>query len=609
MQPDNDRGGVERYRRGRPGDALSEHPALKDRTRWDSRERFLGGADRRGRVRPVIARSWVRSRESGVRADGDPTTKHIEFDPQRRLLRLARPILDRLEDEVANTDAVVILTDARGLVLDRRAGGPSLNRGLDRVFLAPGHLYAEETVGTNGIGTASEDRAATWVIGSEHYAEWLRWLSCAGVPIRDPITGRIEGILDLTCRLRDTNSLMVPFVKEGARQIEERLYSEASRRDRDLLDRFVAVARRSRQPVVAVNDQTVISNAAAARLLAPADHMQLWNHIADAVESGSGVVDGFRLSQGTMAAFRLVAFERGEPHHGAVLEIDLERSPEQSHVRHAQPPDAPDELPGVSMAWREACATAARLALGRLPVLIVGEPGVGKLALARFMHERSAGGEMTVVDASLIRVHGASAWLKSVGIRLAERDGTLVLRHLEALDDDMASAVVALLATADPSGPLVVGTLAEPADGQAAGPTLRAHFPAAVRVPPLRERPEDIADIVPVLMGRHSDGRGRRCQPAVIQALIRANWPHNVRQLETVLQGTLARSRAIEITVGDLPTEYRNLPWRRLTAMERAERAAIAQALEAAGGNKSLAAASLGIARATLYRKLKELGV
>lgn len=60
---------------------------------------------------------------------------------------------------------------------------------------------------------------------------WLRWLSCAGVPIRDPITGRVEGILDLTCRLWDTNSLMVPFVKEGARQIEQRLYENALARD------------------------------------------------------------------------------------------------------------------------------------------------------------------------------------------------------------------------------------------------------------------------------------------------------------------------------------------------------------------------------------------
>lgn len=590
-----------------------EHPALRDRALWDSRERFVGTGDRARKVRPEIARSWQRSRQSGVRPDGDPATRHAQFDPERRLLRLARPILDRLEDEVSDTDAVVILTDARGLVLERRAGDASLRRGLDRVFLAPGHLYAEETVGTNGIGTASEDRRATWVVGSEHYVEWLRWLSCAGVPIRDPITGRVEGILDLTCRLRDTNSLMVPFVKEGARQIEQRLYEDASARDRELLERFVAVARRSRRPVVAVNYQTVISNAAAARLLAPADHMLLWNHIADAVKSGSGIVGHVRLSQGSLAAVRFAAVERGEAAQGAVLEIDLDKPdrPASGSSRRVPQPPPPADLPGRSPAWREVCSTAAEVAESRLPVLIAGEPGVGKLALARFIHWRGRTvAELTIMDAALVRVQGANRWLARAGRRLADPRGTLVLRHLEALDGDTARSLAALLAAGEESSrPRVVGTLTHGSDGAAEQGSLLSHFPAIIRLPPLRDRPEDIADIVPVLIRRHAGGPGPRCRTDLIQALIRAEWPNNVRQLESLLQVVLTRRRSGELTVQDLPPEYRNLPWRRLSPMERAERAAIRQALEYTGGNKSQAAASLGIARATLYRKLKELGI
>jgi signal transduction histidine kinase len=119
----------------------------------------------------------------------------------------------------------VILTDPRGLVLDRRASH-SLLRKLDRILLAPGHLYSEDTVGTNGIGTAAEDGSA-FVVGGEHYTEWLRDLSCAGAAIRDPITGRIEGVLDLTCRVEDTSPLMVPFINQAAHEIEEQLYDDA----------------------------------------------------------------------------------------------------------------------------------------------------------------------------------------------------------------------------------------------------------------------------------------------------------------------------------------------------------------------------------------------
>ncbi|HEV7465093.1 MAG TPA: hypothetical protein VGP96_02255, partial [Candidatus Dormibacteraeota bacterium] len=127
-------------------------------TMWRSRERFLDEGLVSDAVRPEIARSWVRSKQSGVIAVGDPATRHAEFDPGSRLLRLAAPILDRLADDVANADMVVILTDPSGLVLDRRAGTAALRRGLDRVLLAPGYLYSEETVGTNGIGTAAELR-------------------------------------------------------------------------------------------------------------------------------------------------------------------------------------------------------------------------------------------------------------------------------------------------------------------------------------------------------------------------------------------------------------------------------------------------------------------
>ena len=587
------------------------HPVDSDRGLWSSRERFLGEGVLSGRVRPEIARSWMRSRQSGVRPDGDPATSRAEFDPERRLLRLAQPALDRLADEVADADVTVILTDPRGLVLDRRAGSAALRRGLDRVHLAPGHLYSEETVGTNGIGTAAEDRRSAWVVGSEHYAEWLRWLSCAGTPIRNPITGRIEGVLDLTCRLKDTNPLMVPFVKEGVREIERLLYEDASWRDRDLLDRFESVARRSRRPVVALNGRTVIANAAAARLLEPADHALLWNHVAGAIEAGVALTLAFRLSQGRIAEARCLAFEPGDPERGAVLEIEVERT--AASPARAGAPVAPAPLPGRSLAWQWVWTAAVEQAGTSLPVLVTGEPGTGKLALARCIHELGgAGGPFTVLDSSLARVGGAKGWLGEVCDRLAGGPGTLVLRHLEALRGSMGRALRGVLTGGAPPGPRarVVATLSL-ADGAppAGARAVSDLFPVAIRIPPLRERPEDVADIVPALVRSHASGRGPHCSPELMQALMRADWPGNVRQLESLIQGMVAHRPAGELTLGDLPAEYRRASWRRLGAMERVERETIVQTLALTGGNKVRTAEMLGIGRATLYRKLRELGI
>ncbi len=194
----------------------------KDRDVRSSRERFLSEGVVSGRVRPAIAQSWRRSRARAVRADGELATSYSELDPEAPLRRLAEPILDRLAEEVADADMAVILTDPGGRVLDRRAGH-ALLRVLDRVLLAPGYFYAEQFVGTNGIGTAAEDRNTTWVLGSEHYAEGLRGLSGAGAIIRNPMTRQIEGVLDLTCRFEDTSPLMLPFINKAAREVERRL--------------------------------------------------------------------------------------------------------------------------------------------------------------------------------------------------------------------------------------------------------------------------------------------------------------------------------------------------------------------------------------------------
>jgi signal transduction histidine kinase len=204
-------------RRFKPGDT---------RQLLTARERFLGEKVVSGDVRGQIRRSWLRSSHKAVRAYGDPTSGYAEFDPEARLLRVARPVLTRLAEQVGNVNMAVILTDSRGLVLERRASH-SLLRKLDSVLLAPGHMFSEDTVGTNGIGTAAEDRRTAWVVGPEHYAEWLLDLSCAGAVIRNPVTGRIEGVLDLTASVEDTSPLMVPFISQAAREIEERLSNDA----------------------------------------------------------------------------------------------------------------------------------------------------------------------------------------------------------------------------------------------------------------------------------------------------------------------------------------------------------------------------------------------
>jgi sigma-54 dependent transcriptional regulator, acetoin dehydrogenase operon transcriptional activator AcoR len=152
-----------------------------------ARERFLtSGRLDTDSVRDVVQASWRRSRLWGVDVDRAEPPYRDDVDRDSQLVVAAQPVLDRLADELHGARMTVILTDAKAVVLDRRAGEPSLNAYLDSVLLAPGFTYAEKFIGTNGIGTALEEKRPSHVFGHEHFVGSLHTLSCAAAPIHDP---------------------------------------------------------------------------------------------------------------------------------------------------------------------------------------------------------------------------------------------------------------------------------------------------------------------------------------------------------------------------------------------------------------------------------------
>lgn len=140
-----------------------------------------------------------------------------------------------------------------------------------------------------------------------------------------------------------------------------------------------------------------------------------------------------------------------------------------------------------------------------------------------------------------------------------------------------------------------------------------------IRVPPLRERAEDI----PVLTAHFLRVSAERCSKTVpdvtgeaLALLCRYAWPGNIRQLQHVVESLLVFSKGAPITVDDLPAPIRGDD-RRPDAGVRGPAAtlrdmecqAIARTLIATGGNKRRAATILGIGLKTLYRKIQEFGL
>jgi len=575
------------------------------------RERFLESNDLdRPEVRKKILDSWCRSQFYGVSVDELTPPYRPETETDSRLVHAARPVLDRLESALAGAPMSVILTDARACVLERRAGERALQKELDDILLAPGFSYAEEFVGTNGIGTAIEERRSSRVFGSEHFSERLQVMSCAGAPIRNLLNGRLEGVIDLTTRRADANLLMQALAQEAAAEIEQRLVQQSSEREQALLHEFLAANRRTAKPLLALSEDLVMANDLADRSLDGADLHILREKAADLITGNRDSSGYILLSRGQLARLRCHPLAGSAGTAGTIVEITLSDDVPRAHAPGGMPAQPLPGLAGHSAAWMEAANHVETHCRKRSWVLLVGEPGVGKFALAEAAHRRWYPARGLAVLDALECGDDVDAWLAS-GVDLGNLPSTLVVRHVDRLSQSALGKLDAVLRTMDqpPRGPWIVGTLHSDTDVEGHLGQLLQHFTESVPVPPLRHRIEDIRDLVPHLLQRHAPGREIALAPDAMRTLLRCTWPGNVAELEQALRSALARRHTGQITVADLPESCHATSRRVLSEWESIERDAIIRALREANGDKIKAAARLGISRATIYRKIRTFGI
>ncbi|WP_414166520.1 SpoIIE family protein phosphatase [Streptoverticillium reticulum] len=208
-----------------------------------AREQFLLDGTAGKGVRSLILSSWERSRSLGLSPDGCELPYTQDLDLDGRLVLAAGPVMDRLQARFAGTKMNVSLADGRGAVLQRRFGDPSLVMRLDPIQSVPGFVFAEKYGGTNGIGLALAERRLINVYGAEHFAERSQSNACSAIPIRDPLSGRIEGVLCFGYPRADADVELDVVISRAAEAIERRLLEQSSARERALLQAYLDVSR------------------------------------------------------------------------------------------------------------------------------------------------------------------------------------------------------------------------------------------------------------------------------------------------------------------------------------------------------------------------------
>lgn len=529
-----------------------------------------------------VAASWRRSLARGVDPGVVANRFHPDLDVESRLVRCARPVIEQLAEQVAGIPVCVALTDDRARLLVRLDTSSVIARIADGNSFAAGFDYDEGAVGTNGVGTVLESGSAVHVVGAEHFVEQLQEYACAGAPVRDPLTGRIEGVLDVSCRVEHSSPLLASLVSSAAGRIQDALLHDRDGEQQALFDAYTRTEARTRRAVLAVGRRTVLSNTALQTLLDPGDLLAVQDHARFLTRRGRTVDDRLQLPSGARVRMRGTTVAFGGSVIGVVAVVTVLRE------AGAGPVPGPG---GGTPAWRAAWTGAVRALSARTPLLVAGEPGAGRLRLIAEA-DRTLHGPGHVVEL------GPAGPIGELTGRLA------VLRDLDRWDPEVAARAVRTLRG---TGARFAATVTDPAPVALAG--LLARFGHSVTVPPLRNRSGDLAALVADLLTDLAPGRDARLSAEALRVLARYGWPGNVTQLRDALDLALRRRPAGLLEAADLPEFCQSTPRATLRPVDQAERDAIVHALRESGHNRVAAAAALGLARSTLYRKIAQYGI
>jgi two-component system response regulator AtoC len=307
-----------------------------------------------------------------------------------------------------------------------------------------------------------------------------------------------------------------------------------------------------------------------------------------------------------------------------------------------------ENLIGESSAMHEIFDTIRQVAPSRATVLLTGESGTGKELIAHAIHNLSSRNKTRfiafncaafspqLIESELFG-HERGAFTGAIERRVGRFEqaagGTLFLDEIGEIDSNIQ---VKLLRALDPGlFERVGGNQSIQADVRLIAATNRdlaalvregkfredLYYRLAVvqiRVPPLRERKEDIPLLANTFLKEicERDGKAfRPLSPDAMEALLRYDWPGNVRELKGAIDSGVTLATGNQITVRDLPLTVQGasggLPLREVGVQDFVnihdnEVRLIMRALDESGGNRTEAAKKLGISRRTLHRRLKE---
>ncbi len=640
-----------------PGQAIAQATAA-----WESFVR--DGQFQQHKPRQIIANSWQQCRASGIDPESRraPTTlgfDHLkEYMQEHELGQSGVEVLDSYSDLLAESGHVLVLADAKGQLL-HSVGQKQIQKKLEQINFMPGADWAEETVGPNGIGTALSLGRPELVLGSEHYCQgWQPWV-CYGAPIYSPGSNSVIGAVDITGSARFVKSESLALTISIAKSIEQVLmikHLKLREQRQELLENLERQWPHDGLLLLHADGDFLDLNQRASRLL-KMDHKcstkkdlaqkfpQLWKNLQPALAKGEGCNDfEFSANEQIELTCRIEVFQIKGGDLGWVLVLSEKHSQSQTKIA-SKKYFTFEDIKGDSTQLQKALKIAQAAANDRLknPIMIQGETGTGKELIAQAIHSASeqAQGPFIAINCSALPADLVESELfgyeagSFTGAQRQGRSGKFEAANsgtifLDEIDSMPLHVQVKLLRIVEENTVTRIGShQTRPINCRiitASGSNLRQLMEKGdfrpdlfhrlsvleIDLPALRDRDEDIKSLTQFFINQACRSTGR--EPLILstkveQVLEEYSWPGNLRELYNLCHRWVLTVDEKEITLQHLPDHFRQQKSAGNIQKESLKSLGddlIDQALQEADGNVSRAAKKLGIARSTLYRRIKK---
>jgi len=580
----------------------------------------------------------------------------------RELLTAGKQVMAMARDFLAETETIMILTDPNGMILGVE-GDPRALGAAENIHLIAGSSWNELICGTNAIGTALSIGQPVQIHAAEHFCAGIKEWTCSATVIRDPYDGTILGAVDVSGLGKTFSPHSLALAVTTASRIEGQLTKLEMGFRYQLLERGMAKMSSETDGVIICDRRGFPIKAnerAATALQARGIDFDLKNTTRiPTLSTGTFAPSAHVKPPEWLRSDWLEPIIDGGERIGTLLmipDLPLQTQRKTRTAKIAAPVDMKgfDGIVGISEALAQAVQKAKLLAKTNVPVLLLGETGVGKENFAQGIHRAGQAGERPFVTlncgglskdllASELFGHCEGAFTGSrrggmVGKVEAANGGTLFLDELGEMPLELQPHFLRVLEEGEiyrigETTPrkicfkLITATNRSLRDEVAEGRfRMDLYYRVAVtsiHIPPLRERTEDIRPLVEHFLRKFAAQYGvesKTIKPEAIAMMENHDWQGNVRELRNVVESMVLMANGGSLGINDLPSEIDSPPLAgstKLTArspvsmgkLEDAELKFIRETLEADRGNLTLVAKHLGIAKSTLYIKLKKYGL